>query len=280
VLENLTIIIVTYNEELRIERCLDSLVGICENIFVVDSQSTDKTTEILDDRGIKHTQHEFITYSEKRNWSQNNNPFNTEWVMHLDADEPITHELASWLVNDFPIACKKYDGFMFSRRAYFLGRWMKHGMQYPIFHLRLYKASLGMCEEKAYDSHFVIQSENVKSINGADIHNVVAESLSDFIVSHDKWSTLEAKEISEGGKKGDVVAKLFGNPIERRRWFKANVFEKSPMFLRGFALFFYRYFIRLGFLDGKEGLIYHVLQAFWFRFLIDAKVYECTKNKK
>ena len=201
--------------------------------------------------------------------------------MHLDADEPITEELAKWILNDFEDMKNSFDGFMFSRKTYFLGRWIKHGGQYPNFHLRLYKKVLGKCEDKAYDQHFVLTSGNVKKIDGADIYNTVADSIDDLILSHNKWATLEAQELlSDIKDAGEVKANLFGNPIEKRRWMKVNIFQKSPLFLRSFLYFIYRYIVKLGFLDGKEGFIFYVLQSFWFRFLVDAKVFEMNKNNE
>ena len=127
----------------------------------------------------------------------------------------------------------------------------------------------------------VLKTGSVKKVIGADIYNTVADSIDHFILSHNKWATLEAEEIiSEGHGLGDVKPNLLGNPIEKRRWLKLNIFQKSPLFVRSFLYFFYTYFLRLGFMDGKEGLIFFVLQCFWFRFLVDAKVIEIQKNQE
>ena len=279
-IDNLTIIILTYNEENRIQKVLDSVKGVTKNIFVVDSYSKDNTLKILEENSIRYESHPFENYSKQRNWAQENEPFKNQWVMHLDADEPITEELAKWILNDFEDMKNSFDGFMFSRKTYFLGRWIKHGGQYPNFHLRLYKKVLGKCEDKAYDQHFVLTSGNVKKIDGADIYNTVADSIDDLVLSHNKWATLEAQELLSNIKDaGEVKANLFGNPIEKRRWMKVNIFQKSPLFLRSFLYFIYRYIVKLGFLDGKEGFIFYVLQSFWFRFLVDAKVFEMSQKK-
>jgi glycosyltransferase involved in cell wall biosynthesis len=278
-LDNITVVILTYNEENNINRVLDSVINTTNNILVVDSYSTDETVNILKNRGIAYLQHTFDNYSEQRNWAQNNNPFSTEWVLHLDADEPISLNLSQWILNNFSTESCDIDGFMFSRRTIFMNRWIQHGGQYPNFHLRLYKVTKGKCENKAYDQHFVVNGI-IKKINDADIINTVSPNLDDFIVSHNRWATKEALEVFGSSSMGDVKPTLFGNSIERRRWLKQNIFEKSPLLFRSFIYFFYRYFIRFGFLDGRPGLIFFVLQTFWFRFLIDAKVYELKLNKK
>lgn len=283
-LKNITVIIITYQEEKNIKACINSIKEVTDNIFVVDSYSTDNTQNILQELNIEFCEHEFISYAEKRNWSQDNNPFKTPWVFHLDADERFTPELVKWLLDEFETEKDAVDGFMFSRKTVFMDSWIRRGDHYPNYHLNFFKSNLGYVEEKAYDNHFVVKGNLVKSIPKADIINLVADSIDELILSHNKWATVEAKEIVFGIEKGEVVPKLFGNPMERRRWLKVNIFQKSPLFLRSFLYFNYRYFLKLGFLDGKEGLIFHVLQGFWFRFLIDAKVVELRKeienNKK
>ncbi|WP_373032632.1 glycosyltransferase family 2 protein [Sulfurovum sp.] len=276
---NLTVIVLTYNEEQNINAVLESVIDITENIFVVDSYSTDTTLDIVRSMGVRYEQHPFENYSVQRNWAQANNPFNTEWILNLDADEPITPELQEWIKNDFEKEKESADGFMFSRKTIFMGRWIKHGDQYPNYHLRLFKSRLGKCEDKAYDQHFVVDG-TVKQVPNADIINTVAANLDDFITAHNRWATKEAIEILTTKETGDVEAKLTGNAIERKRWLKQNIFEKAPQFSRSFMYFFYRYVVRLGFLDGKQGLVFFVLQSFWFRFVIDAKVFEVRNRAK
>jgi len=275
----ITFILLTYNEQHLIVDCLDSLEGIPAHIFVVDDHSTDGTPAILEERGIQYIQHKFINYSQQRNWAQANVPFDTEWVFHLDADERLTPELRAWLLREFPKEQTSYDAFLFPRRAVFMGRWIRHGGHYPNnYHARLYKKDVGKCEEKAYDQHF-ISSGKEKIIYKKDIINILTDSLDKFIHAHNKWATQEALGIISRNNPGEVKAKLGGNPVQQRRWLKNNVFGKVPLFTRSFMYFFYRYIFRMGFLDGKEGLIFHVLQGFWFRFLVDAKVYEFRQKE-
>jgi glycosyltransferase involved in cell wall biosynthesis len=278
-INSLTVVILTYQEDKNIRDCINSAKAVTNNIFVVDSFSTDGTQNILKEMNIEWCEYEFISYADKRNWSQINNPFDTEWVFHLDADERFTPELQDWLLNDFEKNKHKTDGFMFSRKTVFMNRWIKHGNHYPNYHLNLFKSNLGYVEEKAYDNHFVIKSNNVVKVKNIDIENIVSDSIDKLITSHNKNATIEAEELYFGLETGEVNPKLFGNPIERTRWLKTRVFQKSPIFLRSFMYFNYRYFVKLGFLDGVEGLIFHFLQGFWFRFVIDAKVYEMQQKE-
>ena len=277
----LTIVILTYNEEANIEHCLDSLASVNAPVWVVDSYSKDRTLDILEARGIPYVQHAFKNYAAQRNWAQANVPKPGEWVMHLDAGERLTPGMARWINESFDPQRADVDGYMFARRAIFMGRWIKYGGYHPIYHLRLYRRHLGHCENKVYDQHFVVDGKTAKAGEGADLEDGVMSSLRDFTVSHARWAVFEAVEsILAESDTGEVHAKLMGNPIERKRWLKSRVFQRSPLFLRSFMYLFHRYVIKLGFLDGKEGLIFHFLQGFWFRFLVDSTIFEIKQEMK
>lgn len=279
--EKLTIIILTYNEEKNLAACLKSISSLQVPVFAVDSYSTDSTIEILESKGISYTQHPFENYAKQRNWSQANNPFNTEWVFHLDAGERLTPELVKWLQYQFDPNENDYNGYMFSRRTIFFDHWIRHGGHYPNFHLRLYRATQGNCEEKVYDQHFVVKGKVQTVQKGIDIIDTVADNLRDFTISHARWAMFEAVEMLSAQKqKGEVKGSLTGTPIERQRWLKNNVFQRSPMFTRSVVYFLYRYFFKMGFLDGTMGLIFHFLQGFWFRFLVDSVVFEMKTKMK
>jgi len=245
-------------------------------VFAVDSYSTDRTLGILEAHGVPILQHPFENYAHQRNWAQANIPYDVRWVFHLDAGERMTPELVHWLNASFD-PHSEVDGYMFSRRTMFFGKWIKYGGHYPNYHLRLYRANKGHCENKVYDQHFIVEGNKQVVAAGIDIIDTVTDTIQNFTVSHARWAQLEAAEIMSSKKaKGEVQVRFFGSPIERRRWLKNNLFQKTPLFLRSFLYFFYRYFIRLGFLDGKLGLTFHLLQGFWFRFLVDAMVLEKT----
>ncbi|HEY4785460.1 MAG TPA: glycosyltransferase family 2 protein [Bacteroidales bacterium] len=272
----LTVILLTFNEEQNLPECFESIKTLNANLFVVDSFSTDGTVEFLKKNQINYVQHPFENYANQRNWAQQHNPFNTEWVFHLDAGERFTEELTDWLKNKFDPENNLADGYMFSRRTMIFGKEVYHGGQYPNFHLRLFRAVKGKCEEKLYDQHFVVAG-NVKAIkHRIDIIDTVLDSWHNFIEAHNRWALYEAIEIVKQNQAdtGEVKSRLFGSPIERRRWFKNNIFQKAPLFIRSLLFFLYRYIFRFGFLDGKTGLAFHFLQGFWFRFLIDANVLE------
>lgn len=278
---NLTAIVLTFNEEKNIEECLQSLQPLNADIFILDSGSTDRTLEICRRFTSNIFDHPFTNYGAQRNWALQNLPFNTEWVINVDADHRVTPGLAQEL-NDIlskPVA-EDINGFLVSRRTMFMNKWIKHGGHYPTYHAIIFKKGFGSCEDKLYDQHFKIEGKTVILKN--DIIDIITDSLNTFTARHNKWSDLEAQHQffkQDEEKQNNISGSLTGNPIQKRRYIK-SVYEKFPLFVRPFIYYFIRYFIRLGFLDGKEGLIFHFLQGFWFRFLVDAKIYELRKQQK
>jgi glycosyltransferase involved in cell wall biosynthesis len=278
----LSIIILTHNEEKNIEACLKSVLDLNCPIFLVDSGSTDSTLKIVKEFPVQINHHPFENYGQQRNWALKNLPVTTPWVLNMDADHRMTPELAIEInqVLTKPIE-ENTKGFLISRRTIFLGQWMKHGGHYPVYHAILFKKDFGHCEDKLYDQHFVVNGhcETLKS----DMIDTLTDSLQSFTERHNRWSTLEAEDqfykYTLKNKTGLVKAKALGNAQQRRRYAK-SIYEKFPLFVRPFIYFFVRYFLKLGFLDGKKGLVFHFLQGFWFRFLVDAKIYELKKKKR
>jgi glycosyltransferase involved in cell wall biosynthesis len=275
-------VVLTYNEEKNIGACIDSIAEWVGEIFVVDSGSTDQTLNIIKQSTGNIFHHPFENYSRQRNWAQQNLPIRHDWVFHIDADERVSPELALGIINYFREGTKKEEisGILVRRRIEFLGKHIRHGGIYPTYHCRFFKKSLGRCEEREYDQHFIVEGRTI--IIEADLIERTAVSLNSWSIRHLRWAAMETKQHAKGYpeyRKGLVKARTFGSPIERKKWFRMY-YEKSPLFARAFIYFFIRYFIRLGFLDGIPGLIYHVLHGFWFRFYIDACLFEYEKMQK
>lgn len=269
-------IILTYNEEKNIEKCLKSVYHWVDEIFIVDSFSNDRTVEIAKKYTDRIYQHEFINYSIQRNWAQKNLPIKNDFVFHIDADEWVSEELKKEIFEIFEKGYfKNYDGFLISRKTIFYNKWIKYGGHYPRYHLRIFKKDKGRCEKREYDQHFIVEGR-VKKLKNPIVNDVTME-ISEFINKYAKWALFEAKSIINKEKE-EIKPSLLGNPIQRIRWFKKNIYLRLPLFLRCFLYFIYRYFLRLGFLDGIEGLIFHFLQGFWFRFIVDVKIWELKKH--
>jgi len=277
----LTVIILTYNEEIHIARVINNVKVWCKDIIVLDSGSQDKTIEIAKKLGAKIFYRKFDTYAKQRNYAIKELPINTEWILFLDADEYLTEELKIEIEEILPRTDK--DGFYLKRRFYFMGRWIKHGGYYPIKILRLFKKDKAFVE-RDMNEHIIVNGKIGELKN--DFIDENHKSISDWIDKHNRYSTFEAQELIKyeqrrKEKKKDEMARFFGTQVERKRWIREYIWNPLlPPLVRPFIYFIYRYFFRFGFLDGKEGFIYHFLQGLWFPFLIDVKYLELKRKEK
>jgi glycosyltransferase involved in cell wall biosynthesis len=273
----ITAIVLTYNEQVNLTACLASLENWVQHIVVVDSGSTDGTVEIARAHGAEVVHHDFENYSAQRNWALNNLPINTPWVLNIDADERVSEELRTSISRQIPRADPALAGFMVARRTVFLGRWIRHGGHYPNWHLRIFRVGTGRCEDRLYDQHFLVNGR-VERLSGDLIDNFTPD-LATFSKRHIRWAQLEAAQAARGRGEWEISGRLWStDPMARRRWLRNFYGDRLPILIRPVLYFFYRYFFRLGFLDGKEGLVFHFLQGFWYRFLVDAMLFEVEKS--
>lgn len=269
-----SVVILTFNSELSIAETLGSVAGLTDDIHVVDSGSRDRTVEIAKSFGASVVDHVFEHYGAQRNWAIDSLPLKYAWQLHLDADERLTPELRA------EIAVLSEDaqvtGYYLPRLMIFLNHPIRHGAMFPTWHMRLFRAGFGRCEARRYDQHFYVTSGETARLRAHMIDDI-RMPLSEWTFRHNRWSDAEVEEQTSfadaATQSGRIQGRLSGNAVERKRYLR-GVYNNAPLFLRPFALFFYRYFLRLGFLDGSAGFIFFVLQTFWFRFLIDAKLWE------
>jgi glycosyltransferase involved in cell wall biosynthesis len=272
----LSVLIPTRNEEENLPRCLKAVRGWADEVVVVDSQSTDRTVEIAESYGAEVLQFYYEGgWPKKRQWALDTYSFNNDWVLLLDADEillePIKREIAGAIESD------EYDGYWLCFQLHFLGRQLRHG-GFDLWKLFLFRRGKGRYERRFADQdesmsdievheHVVVDGEVGRLSN--PIRHENWNSLYRYIEKHNEYSEWEARVYHEGHD-GDVEPRLFGNQAERRRWLKQKLVR-----LPGFPLltFFYHYVMRLGFLDGRPGLIYCTLKAIQ-RFHAKAKWYE------
>jgi glycosyltransferase involved in cell wall biosynthesis len=269
-----TIILLSFNSSSSLAATLNSIKGLSDDIHVVDSGSTDSTIEIALASGAKVTSHPFESYGEQRNWAIDNLAIKYNWQLHLDADERISEGLKIEILQLPELS--ECHGFFIPRYLQFLGRVLRHGGMSPTWHMRLFQSGKGRCENREYDQHFWSVGKTA-TLRGHMIDDIQM-SLSEWTSRHNRWADAEVREILLDRKDRTITGKLHGNVIEQKRFLR-NGYDKMPLFWRPFGVFAYRFFFRLGFLDGMEGFIFWVLQTFWFRFLIDAKLYEHQKKR-
>ncbi len=278
----ISVIVLTYNEEKNIEDCLKSVYGWADEIFIVDSYSTDKTREIAREYTEKIYQHKFEGYPHQRNWALDRLPYSSEWVFFLDADERPSKALKSEISNIIPETSSDVNGFYIKRKFIFMGKWIKHGGYYPVWLLRLFKHKFARCHEREVDEHFIVEGNTLK-LQYDIIHND-KRGITYWIDRHNIYATLDALEHIKLVKlekmangQTNFPAKTF---FEKRRLLKKKVWLHLPMFLRPFISFFYCYILRGGFLEGKAGFIYMVLLRFWYPLLVDIRIGEIKRETR
>jgi glycosyltransferase involved in cell wall biosynthesis len=267
-----SVIVLTFNSAASIGNTLASVASLAADIHIVDSGSTDSTLDLARSFGATIHLHSFTSYGAQRNWAIDHLPITGAWQLHLDADEALTPELNAEIaaLPDSPAV----DGFFIARYLRWMGRLLRHNLA-PTWHMRLFRTGGGRCEEREYDQHFLCAGQT-RQLQHAMIDDI-RMSLSEWTARHNRWADAEVRELLARSQAGRIQASLAGNIVQRKRFYK-SFYERSPLFLRPIALFFYRYILKFGFLDGMEGLIFCVLQTLWFRFLVDAKLYEARKT--
>jgi glycosyltransferase involved in cell wall biosynthesis len=265
-----TVILLSFNSEDTLGATLLSARRVSDEIFVVDSFSKDGTVELARRFGAAVVVHAFEHYGAQRNWAIDNLPISNPWQLHLDADEWMDDKLVAAILAlpDEP----EHAGYFLPRYLRFLGRVLRHGGMSPTWHLRLFRSGVGRCEDRKYDQHFLLTSGTSGQLHGTMIDDI-RMPLTEWTARHNRWADGEVAELDCKETSGRLQPDARGNPAQRKRYLRQQ-YNRTPLFVRPFALFVYRYFFRLGFLDGTEGFIFWVLQTFWFRFLVDAKIWE------
>lgn len=286
---DLTVIILTKNEEKNIEKCIKSFKGVAKRFVIVDSYSDDNTENIckrLDDELKKNNvrvdfyQNKWVDHSTQLNWGINHTNISTEWTMRIDADEELLPELVEEMQQKIPKMPKNVNGIILRRRLIFMGKWIKHGGRYPELLLRIWRTGYGKCETKVMDEHMVLTCGKMVTFEN-DLQDNNQKNLEWWINKHNWYSNLEVIDYEitmEKNKKGLISDGKTSKQAEVKRAIKNKGYYKLPLFFRAYIYYVYRYYIKLGFLDGKEGKIFHFLQAYWYRFLVDAKMYESQKK--
>ncbi len=279
-MSDISVIILTYNEELHIERCIRNLLPIAQEIFVVDSFSTDKTVQIAESLGVKVLQNLFVNQSVQFQWGLDNCPIQTSWVMRMDADEYLEPSLIDEIISKFPLLPSDINGIYLKRKHHFLGRWIKHGDRYPLVLLRIWKTGQAHIENRWMDEHIVLDSGNSVTFDG-DFVDDNLNTVEWFIEKHNRYASREMIEILNHKyqlfARDESLDDAKTGQAKIKRFVKETVYNKLPLFARPVLYFFYRYILRFGFLDGPEGFAYHFMQGLWYRCLVDLKCLEAER---
>lgn len=276
-------IILTFNEEIHLPRLLQSIQSLDVPIFVLDSGSTDKTLEICEKYQVKTVFHPFENHPKQWDFALKNFDIKTNWVICLDADQQVSPELLLKLEKFNEAAFKNVNGIYFNRKNYFKGKWIKHGGYYPFYLLKMFRYNVGFSDlNENMDHRFIVPGKTVIWKDGfLREENLKENQISFWITKHNIYSDLLAQEEVDRLQKArqqTLKPKFGGTPDERTAWLK-NIWWKLPRYWRPAIYFFYRMFFQLGFLDGKNGIIFHFLQGFWFRLIVDIKIEELLEKQ-
>lgn len=275
----LVAIIMTSNEEVHLERCIKSVESVADKIVVVDCFSTDATLTIADANDAEILQRKWINHSNQFNWALTQVDSNFDWVLRIDADEYLSSALAEEIKQCISELPDDVDGVYIPRRMAFMRRLIRYGGVFPVHVLRLFRRGAGECENRWMDEHIKVAGKTISFRNELIDDNL--NSLTWWVDKHNNYASKEVVDLLNleyGFMPHDSVASLSGgSQASFKRWIKENIYSRLPGGFRAFAYFCYRYFLRLGFLDGKEGTAFHVLQGFWYRYLVDVKLAEVRR---
>lgn len=275
-------IILTKNEEKHIVRCLESLKGICDDVVVVDCYSEDKTEELAMTHGARVVKHPWKNYATQFNYGVYECGINADWIWRIDADEFLEGELGSAVKMAIESCDKDVTGIYVRKRIDFMGKPLLHGGWYPSYHLKVLRRGHGDCENRWMDEHIRIFDGKTITVETGNQVDANLNDLTWWTEKHNGYATREMVDMlmMEYGMDKvalEVIPRFFGTEEQRKRWLKVK-YIKAPLFVRPFINFVYRYIFKGGFLDGKEGFIWHILQGFWYRMLVDVKIYELKKR--
>lgn len=276
---DITAIILTYNEEIHIRRCLENVKQFAKRIIVVDCYSKDDTCKIAQEMGAEVIEHPWPgNQAEQFNWLIDNVKIQTEWILRLDADEYLMPDLIAELNEKLPSMDKGVSALSLSRARAFQGKILHHGIVNGIRIVRIFRTGKARCEKRIMDEHLSILEGKTLELK----HQFVDDNrmtIGEFTKKHENYASREAALLLDAEFHLSDISTLpqdHGEEVERKRAQKAR-YAKMPLFWRAFAYFVYRYIVKLGFLDGKEGFLWDFLQGWWYRTLVDAKVLEVKK---
>lgn len=277
----IALIVITFNEEAHIARLLRNARPVVDEIFVIDSGSTDATVQIAIDAGARVMNNLFVNHAKQFQWALDNVNTDCDWIMRLDADEMLGRKLIEEIKMELPRLGRDVVGIYLKRRQIFMGRWIRYGGRYPLTLLRIWRRGHGRIELRWMDEHAVVWGGKTVTLEH-DFYDHNLRDLSFFTEKHNGYATREAvarlnDEFNLFPRDDAVVRGASGHQARFKRFFKERVFYRFPFGVGPLCYFTWRYFIQKGFLDGREGLIYHFLQGFWYRFLVDAKTIELRR---
>jgi glycosyltransferase involved in cell wall biosynthesis len=280
----LTVLVTTRDEEANVERCLRSVHGWADEIFVLDSDSADRTVEIArayaEVRNLAYEHGRIIPWIFQ--WGLDNLPLRNDWVLILEADQAVTpalrDEIAALLARPDDV---REDGFYIHRRQIFRGRPLRFGGYGSKLLLKLFRRSRSGLDPVEQDTRVYVRGPVGRLRAPLEEHNLKEDAIQFYLQKHLRYAEAFAREELERRRRDlpwKTPPRLFGTPDQRVLWLKGRYY-RMPLIVRPMLYFLYRYFFLLGILDGKTGFVFHFLQAFWFRLIVDIRLEELLRER-
>ena len=279
---SLVVVILTHNEALHIERCLGAVNSFARACYIVDSGSTDGTVELAEAKGATVLRRKWKNYADQFQWALDTIETDADWIMRLDADEVIEPDLAARIRAELPGLPADVVGINIDRKHIFMDRFIRHGGRYPLTLLRIFRRGHGRIEQRWMDEHILVEGgRTVHFAGGFADHNL--NDLTFFTDKHNKYATREAIDVLNQrlglfARDVELESDTVSQQAALKRWIKERLYNRIPFTVSSLGYFLFRYIFQLGFLDGREGLVYHFLQGYWYRFLVGAKLMELEQG--
>ena len=269
---NNAVIILTKNEDIHLKRCISNIPPFFNKIYIIDSFSSDKTKEIAKQYPVQFLENTFLNHSKQFNWALDQIDKDTNWVLRIDADEFLSRQLIEEMLCKIPKLDSSVKGIFLPRRIIFQNQLIRYGGINKTKVLRLFKYKHGICDDRWMDEHIKVNGKTVNFDNSIIDYNL--KPITWWISKHNDYASREAFQI--------INDELRVNGKQNNSYFKSHkkrsIYYSSPLFIRSFLYFVYRYIFCFGFLDGFNGFAFHFLQGFWYRFLVDIKYLEVKNN--
>ena len=274
--DRVTAVVLTFNEAVHIERCLARLAEVADRIVVIDSHSTDGTIDIARAHGAHVLQNPFVNHAAQFQWGVDAAGIGPGWILRIDADEYLEQALIGEIRTRLPALDPGVGAVAMRRKVLFQGQWIRWGGYYPTVLTRLWRVGAASIEQRWMDEHVLVEQGRTILFKRGDLVDDNLKDLTDWTAKHNGYATRQAIEFLSL-EYPLLPLRNNGALNSGARWkrlLRNGIYARAPLFLRAFLYQFQRYVLRLGFLDGRKGLVFHTLQGFWNFFLVDAKIAE------
>lgn len=276
---DITAVIIAFNEKLHIARCIERLCGLAARVVVIDSYSTDGTVDIARALGADVIQHPFVNHAAQFNWGVEAADVRTGWVLRIDADEYLDDKCIAGLRTAVRHASPETSAFAMRRGVVFQEKRIRFGGISQVFLTRVWRTGCAKVEARWMDEQVLVSvGETQRITDGA----IIDENLNDigwWTSKHNGYTTRQMIQSMLGElQRADAInINQLNQHVRRKRILRERLYGPAPLFWRAIGYFLFRYFIGLGFLDGRAGFLFHFFQGLWNFFLVDVKIYEARK---